>query len=290
MSRTNSVTSRSSRPSTNKPGSPTPLKRLTHEITDLRENPNPAVLHLGPSTDSDLFTWEAVLKGPPSPSPYSGGLWLLNIKIPQTYPMSPPQIRFATPICHANIHFDTGEICLSLLSGEHWSPSYTLSSTMSAIQQLLSDPGLDSPLNVDAGNLMREGDELGMESLVRFWTSERRWQGEGEAGWISERNDNWGGGGRSTAGHLDPRRQNVHEREVDGGVMAEKGGRDDVVPESSRRRKGSRAEKEEGDARTSRSSVGRESNGSKDSRSNGRRDETGLDARGIPKRTETGTK
>ena len=185
----------SSSSSKNKSSSPNnALKRLTHELSDLQTTPNDSVLHLGPSNDSDLFAWEAVLKGPRDPSsPYHGGLWLLSITVPPTYPFAPPKVQFITPICHPNVHFSTGEICLTLLSGEHWAPSYTLSTTMAAIQQLLGAPGLDSPLNVDVANLYREGDEVGAEGLVRFWTGEKRWAGEGKGGWLSERRRGTGG-------------------------------------------------------------------------------------------------
>ena len=188
MSRTSSRSNaaRGSRNSLNSSPS-NPLKRLTNEISNLRTEPNEAVLHLGPSTDEDLFTWEAVLKGPrDQSSPYAGGLWLLSLQIPPNYPLAPPKVRFVTPICHPNVHFQTGEICLTLLTTEHWAPSYTLSSVMSAIQQLLTDPGLDSPLNVDIANLYREDDAVGWESLIRYWTAEKRWQGEGSAGWITQ--------------------------------------------------------------------------------------------------------
>lgn len=192
MSRTSS---RASNPRGSKPNSPSnPLKRLTNEISDLRSQPNEAVLHLGPATDDDLFRWEAVLKGPrDQSSPYAGGLWLLSIEIPPNYPLSPPKVRFVTPVCHPNVHWTTGEICLTLLTSEHWAPSYTLSSTMSAIQQLLSDPGLDSPLNVDIANLYREDDAVGWESLIRYWTAEKRWSGEGSAGWITQMGPGTGG-------------------------------------------------------------------------------------------------
>lgn len=181
MSRTSSRASMGSSRS-----SPTPLKRLTHEINTLRSQPPDSVLHLGPSSDTDLFTWEAVLKGPRDQrSPYAGGLWLLNIKIPPNYPLSPPTVRFETPCCHPNIHWTTGEVCLSLLDGSQWSPAYTLGAVMGALQQLLVDPGLDSPLNVDIANLLREDDAVGWEGLVRFWTAEKRWAGEGMAGFIS---------------------------------------------------------------------------------------------------------
>lgn len=180
--------------SKSKSSSGSALKRLTHELSDLRNTTNDTFLHLGPASDEDLFYWEAVLKGPrDSVSPYYHGLWLLEITIPSNYPNHPPKIHFKTPICHPNVHFQTGEICLTLLTSEHWAPTYTLSSTMNAIQQLLSDPGLDSPLNVDVANLYRDGDNVGAEALVRFWTGEKRWKGEGKAGWISERAPGTGG-------------------------------------------------------------------------------------------------
>jgi peroxin-4 len=188
-----SKTTRSGK-SSSKSSSGSALKRLTHELTDLREAPSDAFLHLGPATDEDIFTWEAVLKGSRDPSsPYAGGLWLLEIEVPSSYPNQPPKIHFKTPICHPNVDFKSGEICLTLLTSEHWAPTYTLASTMGAIQQLLNDPGLDSPLNVDISNLYREGDKIGAEGLVRFWTGEKRWQGEGRAGWISEKAPGTGG-------------------------------------------------------------------------------------------------
>lgn len=102
------------------------------------------------------------------------GLWTLSIQIPPTYPLTPPKITFKTKISHPNISFTTGEICLTLLTTEHWSPVYTLSSTLSAIHQLLTDPRPDSPLNVDVAALLRDGDVAAWESLVRFWTEEER--------------------------------------------------------------------------------------------------------------------
>lgn len=107
-----------------------------------------------------------------------GGLWSLTITIPPNYPLTPPTIRFRTRISHPNISFTTGEICLTLLTTEHWSPVYTLSTTLTAIQQLLTDPRPESPLNVDVAALLRDGDLAGWESVVRFWTEEERWMGQ----------------------------------------------------------------------------------------------------------------
>ncbi|EHA22220.1 hypothetical protein CBS63078_7847 [Aspergillus niger] len=147
--------------------------RLLRELKDYTNSPNEALLHLGPVDEDDLLHWEAVLKGVQG-TPYENGLWTLSIQIPPTYPLTPPKITFKTKISHPNISFTTGEICLTLLTTEHWSPVYTLSSTLSAIHQLLTDPRPDSPLNVDVAALLRDGDVAAWESLVRFWTEEER--------------------------------------------------------------------------------------------------------------------
>jgi peroxin-4 len=76
---------------------------------------------------------------------------------------------FATPICHPNVHFKTGEICLDLLKTA-WLPSYTVSSTVTAVHQLLTSAEPDSPLNVDIAQMFRQGDWVGAESLIRFYT------------------------------------------------------------------------------------------------------------------------
>lgn len=59
---------------------------------------------------------------------------------------------------------------------------YTLSTTLSAVHHLLTDPQPDSPLNVDVAALLRAGDIPGWESIVRFWTEEERWTGPGNVG------------------------------------------------------------------------------------------------------------
>ncbi|EFR01926.1 ubiquitin-conjugating enzyme E2 [Nannizzia gypsea CBS 118893] len=151
-------------------------KRLLRELKEYSKSPNDVLLSLAPVSDDDLLHWEAVLKGAPD-SPYEDGLWLLHIAVPPTYPMHPPKITFKTPICHPNISFTSGDICLTLLTSEHWSPVYTISSTLSAIHQLLTDPSPDSPLNVDVAALLRDRDLLGWTRLVKYWTVTERWNG-----------------------------------------------------------------------------------------------------------------
>lgn len=79
--------------------------------------------------------------------------------------------RFVTKVFHPNVHFKTGEICLDVLK-DTWTPIYTLESTCRTIISLLACPEASSPLNCDAGNLIRAGDQVGYESMARMYTLE----------------------------------------------------------------------------------------------------------------------
>lgn len=70
---------------------------------------------------------------------------------------------------HPNVHFKTGEICIDVLK-DAWSAVYTLQSTLRSLIALLSLPAADSPLNCDAGNLLRGGDERGFNSVAKMYT------------------------------------------------------------------------------------------------------------------------
>lgn len=120
--------------------------------------------------ESNLYEWFAVIHGPRD-TPYYGGEFRVRFRIPQSYPMAPPEASFVTTIFHPNVHFKTGEICLDILKNE-WSPAWTILSVCQAIVALLSDPVGDSPLNCDAGNLLRAGDMRAYNGLARLYTLE----------------------------------------------------------------------------------------------------------------------
>ncbi|CEG64398.1 Putative Peroxin-4 [Rhizopus microsporus] len=145
-------------------------KRLLKELREIDKEAasHPQIIELSPISDDDLLHWKAIIAGLPD-TPYEGGQFELSIKIPSNYPIHPPNIRFVTTICHPNIHFKTGEICLDILKTD-WSPAWTLRSTVLAITLLLTNPEPSSPLNCDAANLLRCNDKLGYESLIRMYT------------------------------------------------------------------------------------------------------------------------
>lgn len=69
------------------------------------------------------------------------------------------------------MHFKSGEICLDLLK-DNWTPSWALESVCRAIIALMSSPEASSPLNCDAGNLLRANDIRGYWALARMSTLE----------------------------------------------------------------------------------------------------------------------
>lgn len=117
------------------------LKRIQRELQELGRDP-PANCSAGPVGD-DLFHWQATIMGPED-SPYSGGVYFLDIHFPADYPFKPPKVSFTTKIYHCNIN-SNGGICLDILK-DQWSPALTISKVLLSICSLLTDPNPDDPL------------------------------------------------------------------------------------------------------------------------------------------------
>jgi ubiquitin-conjugating enzyme E2 D len=129
------------------------MRRVDKELkefqqsTDLNEN-----VTAGP-IDNDLFHWYAIIMGP-SDSPYAGGIFRLDVRLPQKYPYEAPRISFTTKIYHPNIS-PSGQICLDILKNK-WSPTLTIKKVLLSISSLLTDPNPDDPLDGGAARLYRE--------------------------------------------------------------------------------------------------------------------------------------
>lgn len=81
----------------------------------------------------------------PKDSAFEGGLFKLQLYLPEEYPMVPPKVIFMNKIYHPNI--DTlGRICLDILK-TNWSPALQIRSVLLSIQCLLSEPNTEDPLD-----------------------------------------------------------------------------------------------------------------------------------------------
>jgi len=93
--------------------------------------------------NDDLTELSGTIKGPPD-TPYEGGTYQLEIKIPDTYPFNPPRVRFITKIWHPNISSVTGAICLDILK-DQWAAAMTLRTVLLSLQVLIANPEPNDP-------------------------------------------------------------------------------------------------------------------------------------------------
>ena len=140
------------------------LKRINKELSNLQKDP-PTNCSAGP-INVDLFKWQATIIGP-TDSPFSGGIFFLEIIFPYEYPFKPPKCRFITKIYHPNIN-SNGGICLDILKN-NWSPALTISKVLLSICSLLTDPNPDDPLVPEIATLYTTHREK-YDNTAREWT------------------------------------------------------------------------------------------------------------------------
>mmetsp|Transcript_23075 Transcript_23075/g.51909 ORF Transcript_23075/g.51909 Transcript_23075/m.51909 type:complete len:145 (-) Transcript_23075:674-1108(-) len=137
--------------------------RLLKEFNDIRKNLE-ININIKPY-EEDLYKWKGYILGP-NCTPYQGRYYNIDCSIPLSYPLSPPKFRFGKKIFHPNVDPNNGEICLDILKSQ-WTPAWTIVFSCQAIIVLLSSPEPNSPLNCDAGNLLRTRDFRGYSSLSK---------------------------------------------------------------------------------------------------------------------------
>lgn len=72
------------------------------------------------------------------------------------YPTKPPNVKFITKVFHPNINYESGTVCVDILTHEDkWTPIYSIESILVSIISLLDDPNPNSPLNSEAARLFK---------------------------------------------------------------------------------------------------------------------------------------
>ena len=139
-------------------------KRIQRELMDMKQSPPPNC-SAGVAGDN-LNRWHGTIIGPEG-TPYTGGLFHLDIEFPKNYPFKPPHVTFKTRIYHPNIN-ERGEICLDILKSE-WSPALTITNVLLSICSLLNDPNPEDPLVPAIANMLRL-DPKRYVNIAHEWT------------------------------------------------------------------------------------------------------------------------
>ncbi|KAL8739079.1 MAG: hypothetical protein Q9181_000261 [Wetmoreana brouardii] len=135
------------------------LRRLRADQKDLHTHGLPPNYLYPPdgllnSVPEDLTQLTLLLIGPEG-TPYSQGLWRIQLNITEDYPANPPKATFRTRIWHPNVDDSSGDICVDTLKRD-WEQRLTLREILLTISCLLINPNPDSALNSTAGHLLQE--------------------------------------------------------------------------------------------------------------------------------------
>jgi len=117
-------------------------------------------------TEDNMRYFNVIILGPTS-SPYEGGVFKLELFLPEDYPMAAPKVRFLTRIYHPNVD-KLGRICLDILK-DKWSPALQIRTVLLSIQALMSAPNPDDPLDENVAKNWKT-DEVGAMQTAREWT------------------------------------------------------------------------------------------------------------------------
>nr|GLL16525.1 ubiquitin-conjugating enzyme E2 36 [Ipomoea trifida]GMC46354.1 ubiquitin-conjugating enzyme E2 36 [Ipomoea batatas]GMC56632.1 ubiquitin-conjugating enzyme E2 36 [Ipomoea batatas] len=139
-------------------------RRIIKETQRLLSEPAPGI-SASPSEENMRY-FNVMILGP-TQSPYEGGVFKLELFLPEEYPMAAPKVRFLTKIYHPNID-KLGRICLDILK-DKWSPALQIRTVLLSIQALLSAPNPDDPLSENIAKHWKTNEAEAVET-AKEWT------------------------------------------------------------------------------------------------------------------------
>ncbi|KAF7296999.1 Ubiquitin-conjugating enzyme E2-24 kDa [Mycena indigotica] len=141
------------------------LRRVNKEIADCKNDKTSNItIDL---IDDSPFHLRGSFPGPED-TPYQGGLFQVDIVIPDSYPFQPVKMKFITKVYHPNVSSASGAICLDILK-DAWSPVLTLKSTLISLQSLLCSPEPSDPQDAEVAKHYTTS-RRSFEETARYWT------------------------------------------------------------------------------------------------------------------------
>ncbi|ONM39411.1 Ubiquitin-conjugating enzyme E2 36 [Zea mays] len=155
-------------------------RRIIKETQRLLSEPAPGI-SASPSEENMRY-FNVMILGP-AQSPYEGGVFKLELFLPEEYPMAAPKVRFLTKIYHPNID-KLGRICLDILK-DKWSPALQIRTVLlrslylsmcvsihyvfANKNALLSAPNPDDPLSDNIAKHWKSNEVEAVET-AKEWT------------------------------------------------------------------------------------------------------------------------
>jgi ubiquitin-conjugating enzyme E2 M len=128
------------------------FQKEIHELDNIQEQVPQAKL-IKSSNKNDFMNFK-VEYTPEKESMWYGGKYIFSFSVPDSYPFNAPKVLCETKIYHPNIDFQ-GNVCLNILK-EDWKPTMNITSCITGVYFLFTDPNPNDPLNHEAANVMRE--------------------------------------------------------------------------------------------------------------------------------------
>ena len=117
------------------------MRRLEKEFKYLKKNKDSGVeVKL---VNNDYRHWKGRIKGLIDTC-YEGGIFDVDITIPDDYPFKPPTMKFDTKIWHPNISSVTGYVCADIFE-DQWSPAYTIGFALESLKVFMCEPEPKNP-------------------------------------------------------------------------------------------------------------------------------------------------
>ncbi|CAO1319481.1 unnamed protein product [Diamesa tonsa] len=145
------------------------ISRIKREFKEVLKSEEIALCSIKLEMVNDCFT-ELIgeIAGPPD-TPYEYGTFVLEIKVPESYPFNPPRVKFVTKIWHPNISSVTGAICLDILK-DNWAAAMTLRTVLLSLQALLSQAEPDDPQDAVVASQYKENHDMFILT-AKHWTN-----------------------------------------------------------------------------------------------------------------------